>query len=201
MKYESQIETYRFIGDSSSNKAKKIVKGKPTETYTQTGIISAFNENKHLVCGGSKLITGKNDPRIGYVVYFGKSRSNPDQIIKIVIDKEMIEKGDVNALAIDSLCQYSLKVNKKNNKKLATGAIAGTLGGLVVAGALVGGMFWASKKEDDMKNKDSQNYQEWLHEQRIENGTYKSWLEEQGLIDEESINEVINPEQTNGRSY
>lgn len=201
MKYEGQIETYKFIGDSSVNRAKKNVKGQPTETYMQTDIIAAFNDNKNLICGGSKLITGKDDSRMGYVVFFGKEKTNPEQIIKIIIDKKTIEKGDVNALAIDSLCQYALRVNKKNNKKLAMSAIAGTLGGLVVAGALVGSMIWADKKEDEIRNKNSEDYQEWLREERMENGTYRSWLEEQGLLDEESINEIINPEQTNVRSY
>lgn len=200
MKYEGQIETYRFIGDSTVNQAKKIVKGEPTETYAQTDIIDAFNNNKSLVCGGNKLITGKNDSRLGYIIYFGKEKSNPDQIIKIVLDKEVFEKGDVNALAIDNLCQYAIRVNKRNNKKLAVAAIAGTLGGLVVAGSLVGAMIWADKKEGEIQNEKTEDYQEWLREERMENGTYKSWLEEQGLLDEESINEVLE-EKTNGRSY
>lgn len=201
MKYERQIETYRFIGDSSVNKAKKMVKGEPTKAYTQTDIIAAFNNNKHLVCGGNKLITGKNDPRVGYVIYFGTSKSEPEQIIKIVIDKEMVEKGDVNALAIDSLCQYSLRVNKKNNKKLVLGAIAGTLGGLVVAGSLIGGMIWAGKQEGKVQAKETEDYQKWLTEQRMEEETYKSWLEEKGLIVAENVDEIINSEQTKGRSY
>ena len=152
MKYEGQIETYRFIGDSSVNEAKRIVKGEPITTYAQTEIIAAFNNNKSLVCGGSKIATDKNNPSVGYMIYFGKEKINPDQIIKIVIDKESIEKGDVNALAIDSLCQYAIRVNKKNNKKLAMGAIAGTLGGLVLAGSLIGAMIWADQKEGENQN-------------------------------------------------
>lgn len=201
MKYEGQRETFKFIGDSAGNKAKRIVKGEPTETYTQTDIIAAFNDNKGLICGGSKLNTGKDSPSIAYMIYFGKEKSNPEQIIKIIINKSMIEKGDINTLAIDSLCQYSLRVNKKNNKKLILGTIAGTLGGLVLAGSMLGGLVWADKKESEIQNKKAEDHQEWLTEQRIGNGTYKSWLEEQGLIDEESVNEVINSELTSGRSY
>ena len=201
MKYEGQIETYRFLGDSFVNKAKRIVKGEPIETYTQTDIIAAFNDKKHLVCGGSKLHTGKNDPCVRYMIYFGKEKKNPAQIIKIVVDKESIEKGNINALAIDSLCQYAIRVNKRNNKKLAMSAIAGTLGGLVLAGSLIGGMIWADQKEGEIQNKKVEDYQEWLKEQRIENDTYKSWLEEQGLIVEDNINNNIDLEQTHGRSY
>lgn len=190
MKYEGQIEKYRFIGDSTTNKAKRIVKGEPTELFSQTDIIEAFNNNKSLVCGGSKLITGKNDSRVGYIIYFGKEKSNPDQIIKIILDKEVLEKGDVNALAIDSLCQYAIRVNKKNNKKLAISAIAGTLAGIGLAGAIVGGLIYADKKEGKIRDKEISDYQSWLQEQRMENGTYKSWLEKQGLIDEDSIDEV-----------
>ena len=112
----------------------------------------------------------------------------------------MIEKGDVNALAIDSLCQYSIRVNKKNNKKLAVAAIASVLAGLGVAGAIVSGMIWADKKEQKMEEEKINNHQEWLHQERMENGTYKSWLEEQGLLDESSINEVLE-EKASGRSY
>ncbi len=200
MKYSGEIETYRFIGDSTINKAKKLVNGKATATYTQTGIINTFNNNKHLVCGGSKLMVGKNDARIGYVVYFGKEKSNPEQIIKIILDKEALEKGDVNALAIDNLCQYSIKVNKRNNKKLAISAVAGTLGGLVVVGSLLVGIMLADKKKSEHRKNDVEEYQEWLHEQQMENGTYKSWLEEQGLIDNDSVDEIF-AEKTNGRSY
>lgn len=200
MKYDGQIENYRFIGDSTTNKVRRMVKGEPTTLFSQTDIISVLNNNKNLVCGGSKLTTGKNDSRIGYIIYFGKEKFNPDQIIKIIIDKEVLEKGDVNALAIDSLCQYAIRVNKKNNKKLAISAIAGTLAGLGLAGAIVGGIIYADKKESKIQDKKNQEYQEWLQEQRMENGTYKSWLEEQGLIDEDSINEVLS-EQTNRRSY
>lgn len=201
MKYESQIETYRFVGNSITNKAKKIVNGKTVAMYTQTGIIDTFNENKHLVCGGSKLFSKKNDSRVGYMVYFGKDKTNPDQIIKIVLEKESLDKGDVNALAIDSLCQHAIRINKINNKKIALVTTASVLGGLVIAGSLIGGMIWADQKEGEVQNKKVESHQDWLTEQRMENGTYKSWLEEQGLIDEESVNEVLNSEQTNGRSY
>lgn len=200
MKYEGQIETYRFIGDSSVNRAKKMVKGEPTQTYTQSQIIEVLNNNKHLVCGGSKLKAKKNDTRLGYAIYYGKDKTNPDQIIKIVLDKESLEKGDVNALAIDSICQHSIRINKINNKKLALYAVAGTLGGLVIAGSLMMGMMLADKEESKQRKSDVEEYQQWLHEQRIENGTYKSLLEEQGLIDSDSVDEIL-AAKTNGRSF
>ena len=200
MKYESQIETYRFVGNSITNKAKKIVNGKTVAMYTQTGIIDTFNENKHLVCGGSKLFSKKNDSRVGYMVYFGKDKTNPDQIIKIVLEKESLDKGDVNALAIDSLCQHAIRINKINNKKIALVTTASVLGGLVIAGSLIGGMILADKEESKNRKSDVEEYQQWLHEQRMENGTYKSWLEEQGLIDSDSVDEILN-EKTNGRSF
>ena len=200
MKYNGEIETFRFVGDSTTNKAKKMINGKTVATYTQTGIIDTFNKNKHLVCGGSKLISKKNDSRIGYMVYFGKDKTDLDQIIKIVLDKESLEKGDINALAIDSLCQHAIRINKINNKKIALVATASVLGGLVVAGSLIGGMIWADKEETKNRKSDIEEYQEWLHEQRMENGTYKSWLEEQGLIDGDNVDEILN-EKTNGRSF
>lgn len=199
MKYEGEIEKYHFVGDSKKNIAKRIVKGEPVSSYTQTGIIEAFNSNKNLVCGGSKINMGENNTRVGYIIYFGKEKSNPDQIIKIILDKEMLEKGDINALAIDSLCQYAIRINKKNNKKLAIMAGASVLAAIGLAGALIGGLMWASEKEQEIQDKETRNYQDWLQEQRMENGTYKSWLEEQGLIDEESVNEVLEVK-TNRRS-
>lgn len=200
MKYEGQRETYRFIGDSTTNQAKRMVKGEPIQTFTQTSIIEAFNDNKNFICGGSKLLTGKNDSRVGYMVYFGNDKTNPEQIINIVLDKDVLESGDVNALAIDSLCQYAIRVNNKNNKKLALAAIAGTLGGLVVAGSLIGGLIWADSKEQNLQEEKANEYQGWLHQERMENGTYKSWLEEQNLIDMDSVNEVLE-ENVNRRSF
>lgn len=200
MKYEGQRETYEFIGDSRENKAKRKVSGEPTTLYSQTDIINAFSENRGSVCGGTKLYTKKDDSRLVYMVYFGKERFNPDQIIKIIIDKENLEKGDVNTLAIDSLCQYSIRVNQRYIKKIITGVIAGSLTGVAMIGMLIAGLKYANEKEGKVQAEANKQYQEWLKQQQMQKGTYKESLENYpGYYDEEKDEFVMNS--SSGRSY
>lgn len=196
MKYEGDIETFKFVGDSSVNRAKKMVKGKPTETYTQTDIIDALNSKKHLVCGGSKLISKKNDPRIGYIIYYGKEKSNPEYIVRIIIDKEMVEKGDINALAIDSLCQHSIRVNHRNNARIAAAVGVAIVSAGIAVGAFIATVSWALDKEDAQKKSDTDAYLKWLQEQRLENGEYPLGMDAQTFLDE-----TLSNNSKEGRSY
>ena len=181
------LETYRFVGDSSTNKVKFSENGKTVGTYTQTEVVEALSQNRKHINGGIKLNTGESSSKSAYLIYFGGSKNEPKQIIKIIFDKKNIELGDPNALAIENLCEYSIKV--KNNR--IKNAILSGVASITIVGGLVGGMIWAGSKEQEYQKQETEQYQQWLQEENKENDTYKSWLEEQN----------IDFEQTNGRSY
>ena len=141
------IETYRFIGDSSVNKAKCIENGKTVGMYTQTDIIAALAEHREDIKGGFKLKTKEDDPRRAYVIYFGGTKDQPKQYVKIIFNKEILEMGDPNALAIENLCEYSVRV-RKNNIKIG---VLSAVGSIAIFGTLIGCMIWADQKESELK--------------------------------------------------
>lgn len=167
MKKNIEIETYRFVGDSKENTAKLITKGEPVKDYSQTSIIKALNENKQYVVSGTKLKSSIDNPRQAYLIEYGTDKENVEQIIKIVIDKEVLLSGDPNALAIENLCKQSINVKIKNTavKVLAVATVAITAVGLT-------GAFIAASNMDAKDNelKMSSYTQEVQQEQNLNGG-------------------------------
>lgn len=181
-----EVETYRFVGDSSVNQVKFIQNGQHLGTYTQTQIIESLSKNSKHIQGGIKLKTKENDPRQGYIIYYGSDKNQPKQFIKIIFDKKNLEIGDPNALAIENLCKNSVSI--KNNKILKF--VVKGVSVALVTGAVIGALAVGLKKENKLQEHDAQQYQQFLHEQRMEEGTYSDWLEENGIefnLDENEI--------------
>lgn len=159
-------ETYRFFGDSSSNVAKQIENGEAVVTTSQTRIIQALNENKQYIVSGKKIYSPVGSKRQAYVISYGKDKEHVDEIITIVVDKDALEKGDPNALAIDGLCQSAIKVKMKNT---AIKLVAGATIVLMMAG-LAYGAVTAMEKEDEYNKQKMESYFEQIDEERAENG-------------------------------
>lgn len=191
MKNKVEVDTYRFVGDSKVNEAQNISNGQLCGSYTQTEIIKVLNDNRDFVCGGSHPETG-NSPRDIFLIYFGKDKKNPDQLIKIIMDSENITNGDPNALAIQGMCNHAIKVKYKNIRHKVIATTAGALATIGLMGTLVGGMIWADKKETEYQQEKNSSYQEWLEEERRQNGIHPSDIvvseEDSPVIYEDDLN-------------
>lgn len=170
MKRDIEVEKYRFIGDSSVNRVLCTNADGSKAQYTQTDFIAALAQNKKNIKGGRKLKFGANNGKVSYLIDYGNDEKRPQQMIKVTIDEENIAKGDVNALAIDSICQHSIKIGKNNIKKKILSGVAMTLVTVSFAGILVGGFAYASKKEDEYQKQRMEEYITQMNEARRENG-------------------------------
>lgn len=166
MKKKIETETYRFIGDSTQNLATLIENRKAVGNYTQTSIIKALSDNKQYVVSGQKLKSSIDSTRQAYLISYGKDKENVDQIIKIIVDKENLEKGDPNVLAIDNLCNQSINVKIKNT---AIKVICGAALALVTIG-VVHGIVKADEKEFKANSETMTSYVDELNEERLQNG-------------------------------
>lgn len=166
MKKNIETETYRFVGDSKENLAVQIINGRRAGSYSQTSIIRGLTENKQYVVGGKKVKSPIDSPRQAYLIYYGKDKEHIEQIVKIVVDKQNLEKGDPNALAIDGMCLHSVNVKIKN---WAVKALAATSVVVMMTG-LAYGFIKAGQQEDRIQRDKMDSYFEWMNEERAENG-------------------------------
>lgn len=165
-------EKFQFIGDSNVNKVKVIEDGKTKGIYSQTEIITLLAQSKEYVHGGIKLKTKDNSPKQGYIIYYKGTEEEPKQFIRITFDKANLEKGDINALAIDNICKYSVKVTSNRIKAGILASVA-TVG---IAAGFVGALVWADKKEQDIETKKNEEYQKYMQEERMKNTDNTEWL-------------------------
>ena len=146
MKNKIDVQTFRFMGDSSENKAVRLEnvgkKREITGRYTQTAVIRTLNECRDKILGGRRVKLKLDDREI-YEIDLGSNPEKIEQIIKIIIPSESLKNGDPNALAIQNLCKYSIEVKKSNVK--ANVALAIVTIGVVVA--TIVGFVDAEKKE------------------------------------------------------
>lgn len=202
MKKDIEIEKYRFIGDSSVDKVICMRADGSTMDCTQTDFISALAKSKKHIKSGRKIKLNDNSGKVSYLIDYGNDENEPKQMIKVTMDEENIVKGDVNALAVDSICQHSITIGKNNIKKKVLSGVAMTLATVSLAGALVGGFAYASEKDAEYEAKKTESYVSQLNEERRQKGlndltfgdnTNASQIDYENLIiDDDSI--------TSGRS-
>lgn len=199
MKNKIEVETYRFIGDSISNRVKKIesINGERqiTGNYTQTSLIKSLNECKKYMISGRKVSTGKADRAI-FQVDLGTDKEHVSQIIQIVMDQANLDKADPNALAIENLCNYSIKV--KHNRIRNT--IVATLVGTAVTYAAIVGFVEADKKESKyMYNNDLTNPDPIVDYEEFD--PYKDIDSKLDYSDSNQVEDISSDEYSSGRSY
>lgn len=89
-----------------------------------------------------------------------------EEIIKIGVDRKLLENGDANALAVDGMCQNAIRVRNVNirNKVIA--------GGLTVVFMVLTalGFRYAAKKEAEIQKNEDSKYVQYINEQRNANG-------------------------------
>ena len=190
MKNKIEVETYRFVGDSKVNKVKKMetINGERqvTGNYTQTSFIKSLNECKKYMLSGRKISTGKDDRAI-FQVDLSEDKENVSQIIQIVMDQANLDKADPNALAIENLCNYSIKV--KHNR--IRNAIAATLVGTAVGYVMLLGFVEADKKESQyLRSNDLTNPDPIVDYEDFE--PYKEIDEKYDYSDSDIAKEIIN---------
>lgn len=166
MKKKIEVETYRFVGDYRDDIAKRIEHGKAVGTYTQTSIIKVLNENKQYVVGGKKIKSPINSSRQAYLISYGRDGENPEQIIKIIVDKASLANGDPNALAIEGMCQHSVNVKIKSwaIKTLCVTSMVVMMTGLGY------GMIKADEREYEEYQQRMQEYIQDMNEERAKQG-------------------------------
>lgn len=167
-KNDIELEKYIFIGDSSVNEAYCIQNDGSKHYCTQTDIITALAQNKKYIKGGSRINISSESDSISYLIDYGTDEKQPKELIKITFDKNNLLKGDPNALAIDSICNKAIVIKKKNIKKMIIAGTAAALVGAGLAGAMVVGFGYAAKKEQEIQNEETRQYQEWLEESKKE---------------------------------
>lgn len=198
MKNKIEVETYRFIGDSASNKVKKLenINGKReiTGNYTQTSVIKALNDCKKYIVSGRKINTGLED-RVTYQVDLGKDAEHISQIVQIVMDKSNLDKADPNALAIENLCKYSIEVKHKNIRANIAIALA-LLGGVAI---FAGSFKYADKKESEYMVTNDLTTPDSI----VESEDYNHYKEIEDELDfaNRSDLDISDDEYSTGRSY
>ena len=197
-KNKIDVETYRFIGDFVKNKATKLesVNGirKVTGNYTQMSVINGLKDVKKYIVGGRKVNTGLDD-RVTYQIDLGKDNEHISQIIQVVIDKDVVDKRDPNALAVESLCNHSIKVKHRNirNDIACTFAMAGAFT------AIIGGIMYADAKESEYTHNNDLTKPDSIVEYQEEN-PYKE-IDNKFDYSDSGIQDISSDEYTSGRSY
>lgn len=170
-----ETERYRFIADSGI--AKRIYPDGHEEIYDQEKIIRTLNVNKQYMIGGQKVNGPIDSPRQAYLIHYGFDKENVTQIIKIVVDKSSLEKGDPNALAIDDICRDAIKVkNVRIAKNVGYTLIAGAAG-IAFATMIISA---ATKESEADKNKNKEFIDE-ANRHRYENGIEQLGASQGGL--------------------
>lgn len=198
MKKDIELEKFQFVGDSSVNRVICTKADGTKITCTQTAFITALAQSKKDIKGGRKLKLNTNSDKVSYLIDYGKDENEPQQMIKVTMDKESIAKGDVNALAVDSICQHSITIEKNNVKKKVLEGIAMTLVTAGLAGALVGGFVYASKKETKYESSKNHDYITQMNEERLKNGVEPLTFDDD--LSEFSYENPIDDSMINGKS-
>lgn len=190
MKKNIELEKCLFIGSSDENRA-LYTKADGTEIKcSQTDIIKALSKSKRYIQGGKKIKLDGDSKKVSYLIDYGAIENEPKQMIKITFDAQNLRKGDVNALAVDSICNHSIVVKNNNMKKKVLSGIKTTLVTVSITGALVAGYLFASEKEALNRALETQKYIEELNDYRIENGQ-DPIMERQEDNQEFTIDEII----------
>lgn len=190
MKNNIELEKCRFVGDSSVNEAIYTKDDGTTLKCTQTDFIDALAKSKKYIKSGRKLKTNSNNGKISYLIDYGNKENEPKQMIKVTFDEENLAKGDVNALAVDSVCQHSITVRKNNVKKKVLTGVALTLVCVGLSGTLAYGL----EKDSEYQTKKMEDYIEQTNDKRREQGLNplpygeQNYSDDQGyVIDENDI--------------
>lgn len=170
MKKDIELEKFRFIGDSGVNRVICTRADGTKVTCTQSDFITALVRSKRHIQGGRKLNLSTNSSRVSYLIDYGKEENEPQQMIKVTMDKENIAKGDINALAVDSICQHSITVRKNNLKKKVIDGVVTVLVTVSLTGALIGGFTYAAEKEAKYESEKMHDYITQMNEERRKNG-------------------------------
>ncbi len=170
MKKDIELEKFRFIGDSGVNRVICTRADGTKVTCTQSDFITALVRSKRHIQGGRKLNLNTNSSRVSYLIDYGKEENEPQQMIKVTMDKENIAKGDINALAVDSICQHSITVRKNNLKKKVIDGVVTVLVTVSLTGALIGGFTYAAEKEAKYESEKMHDYITQMNEERRKNG-------------------------------
>ena len=170
MKKDIELEKFRFIGDSGVNRVICTRTDGTKVTCTQSDFIRALVRSKRYIQGGRKLNLNTNSSRVSYLIDYGKEENEPQQMIKVTMDKENIAKGDINALAVDSICQHSITVRKNNLKKKVIDGVVTVLVTVSLTGALIGGFTYAAEKEAKYESEKMHEYITQINEERRKNG-------------------------------
>lgn len=170
MKKDIELEKFRFIGDSGVNRVICTRADGTKVTCTQSDFITALVRSKRHIQGGRKLKLNTNSSRVSYLIDYGKEENEPQQMIKVTMDKENIAKGDINALAVDSICQHSITVRKNNLKKKVIDGVVTVLVTVSLTGALIGGFTYAAEKEAKYESEKMHDYITQMNEERRKNG-------------------------------
>ena len=170
MKKDIELEKFRFIGDSGVNWVICTRADGTKVTCTQSDFITALVRSKRHIQGGRKLNLSTNSSRVSYLIDYGKEENEPQQMIKVTMDKENIAKGDINALAVDSICQHSITVRKNNLKKKVIDGVVTVLVTVSLTGALIGGFTYAAEKEAKYESEKMHDYITQMNEERRKNG-------------------------------
>lgn len=169
MKKNVEIEKCRFMGDSNSNLAVYTTVYGESLKIRQTDFIADLSKMQKYIQGGSKINLGSDSSRISYLIDYGINKNEPKQIIKVTIDKENLAKGDVNTIAIDSLCRNAITIKKNNIKKKVMSGVAMTLVTVGLVGTMITGLSYAAKKETEYQTTKTQEYISDINAERIKN--------------------------------
>ena len=161
-----EVETYIFVGDEYSDEAYRLVKGKRKEKYTKSGIINALKSNSEYIMNGTKLKSPIDSETQSYLIEYGNDKDQPKEIIKIVTKKGALIPTDPYIVALEEICQNSIKVRMKETAKkvLATASI------ILVTTGFVATVAWGiteGTKEDIKRDMD---YINGINSERAEKG-------------------------------
>lgn len=170
MKKDIELEKFQFIGDSSVDRVICTKANGTKVTCTQTDFITALAQNRKSIKGGRKLRLNTNSGKVSYLIDYGNDENPPQQMIKVTMDEENLAKGDINALAVDSICQHSITVRKNNIKKKVINGVAATLVTISLTGALIGGFIYAAEKESKYESERMHEYITQMNDERRKNG-------------------------------
>ena len=170
MKKDIELEKFSFVGDSSVDRVICTKADGTKMTCTQSDFITALAQSKRDIKGGRKLKLNTNSGKISYLIDYGRDENEPQQMIKVTMDERNIAKGDINALAVDSICQHSITVRKNNLKKKVIDGIVTTLITVSLTGALIGGFTYAAEKEAKYESEKMHEYITQMNEERRKNG-------------------------------
>lgn len=170
MKKNIEMEKFRFVGGAQNNEAVCIKNDGTMMNCTQTVIIEALAKSKKYIKGGKKIDFGENSGVVSYLIDYGSKDDNPKEMIKITFDKKYLLDGDVNALAIDSICKNAITIKNNNVKKKILKGTALVLVSAAMVGTMVAGFSYAASKETEYQTKKTEEYISKLNQERFKNG-------------------------------